>query len=84
MPSKFLPKFLSKPKRNEKDVNQVAKYLFFDPVFFMWTLPFFTHRGRLSFKNETASANISPTELQVAPEAFIRPREPEKLLSAWL
>ena len=39
-------------------------------------------KGKLSFKKD-ASANINPTELQVASEHFISPRESEKVLSAW-
>ena len=41
----------------------------------------FNTKGKVSFKIETANANISPTELQVPPEHFKRPREPENLLS---
>ena len=42
-----------------------------------------TIKGKLSFKIETASGNLSPTKLQVAPEHLIRPRKPEKFLSPW-
>ena len=41
------------------------------------------NKGKLSFKKESASANINPTELQAASKHFMRPRESEKLLSAW-
>ena len=40
------------------------------------------NKGTLSFKKDCASANKNHTELQDAQEHSLRPREPEKLLSA--